>query len=505
VNEDTHLPTADLSAALRGRSVRGGLVVGAAQAAQFALNLASTAVLARLLVPGDFGLIAMVTSVSTLLALVLDLGLGSATVQRGDLTRSQVSALFWINTALGVVFAAILAGAAPLIAQFYDRPQLVAVTRALAMGFVFVGLSVQPNALLRRQMRFASLAAIDVVSLVVGIAAAIAAAARGAGYWSLVYFQLVQSAAMAAGSCLASGWRPDPPRSVVRLRPLVSFGAGMAGFSVLAYLSRTLDNVIIGRSAGSAALGLYLKSYSMLLLPVDRVRGPVSAVVVPALSLLQTDRDRFRAYFQKALMCVVAIGMPSVVFLFVFAQEAVLLVLGPKWQGSVVLFQVLAPAAFVETFNTVGSWACAPFGRSGRLVRWQIFATSVMAVSFLIGVRWGAVGVAAACSVTTAALRVPGVPYLLKGSPVGSVDVVRAIALPAFASIASGAVVLLLRSQLVLPLHGVLLMLTAAPLFVALYVACWFVVPGGRRRLNELAAVFDDVWKRDPRVAIQEM
>jgi len=483
--------------------VRGGLAVGGVQSAQFALNLISTAILARLLVPGDFGLIAMATSVSNLLALILDLGLGSATVQKADLTQSEVSALFWINAALGLVFAAILAGLAPLVAHFYDRPQLVPVTMVLAIGFVFIGLSIQPNALLRRQMRFASLAAIDVVSLILGIAAAIGSAAWGAGYWSLVYFQLVQSAAATAGSWIACTWRPDPPASAVRVRPLLSFGAGLTGFNVLAYLSRTLDNVIIGRSAGSAALGLYLKSYSMLLLPVDRLRGPVSAVVVPALSLLQTDRDRFRSYFLKALTCVVAVGMPVVVFLFVFAEEAVMLVLGAKWQGSVVLFQVLAPAAFVETFNTVGSWACTPFGRSGRLVRWQIFATSVMALSFLIGVRWGALGVAVACSVSTAALRVPGIPYLLKDSPISATDVLSAIALPACASMTSGALVWLLRS--ILPFHGILLMLTAAPLFGALYLACWCAFPGGRRRLNELLAVFDGVWKRNQHLAVQEM
>jgi len=500
VKEDAHLRTAHLPGVLRGRSVRGGLAVAGVQSAQFALNLVSTAVLARLLVPGDFGLIAMATSVSNLLALILDLGLGSATIQKADLTQSEVSALFWINTALGLVFAVILAGLAPLVAQFYDRPQLVPVTMALALGFILVGLSIQPNALLRRQMRFSALAGIDLVSLVLGIAAAIVSAAWGAGYWSLVYFQLVQSATATAGSWLACGWRPSPPASAERMRPLLSFGVGLTGFSVLASLSRTIDNVIIGRSAGSAALGLYLKSYSMLLLPVDRLRGPVSAVVIPALSLLQTDRDRFRNYFLKALTCVVAIGMPVVVFLFVFAEEAVMLVLGPKWQASVLLFQVLAPAAFVETFNTVGSWACTPFGRSGRLVRWQIFATSVMTVSFLIGVHWGVVGVAAACSVSTAALRLPGIPYLLKDSPIGSADVLRALALPASSSIASGAaVVLLLRSSL-LPFHGTLLMLSAAPIFAVLYLACWFVFPGGRRSLDDLLGLFDAVWKSEREV-----
>src|SRR5213593_1888530 len=116
---DPYLRTEHLAGALRGHSVRGGLLVMGVQSAQFALNLASTATLARLLTPGDFGLVAMAATVSNFLALFLDLGLGAATVQRVDLTQLQVSALFWINTALGLILAAILAGMAPVVARFY--------------------------------------------------------------------------------------------------------------------------------------------------------------------------------------------------------------------------------------------------------------------------------------------------------------------------------------------------------------------------------------------------
>jgi O-antigen/teichoic acid export membrane protein len=493
-DRDAALRTEHLSGTLRGRSVRGGLAVLGVQSTQFALNLASTAILARLLAPEDFGLIAMASAVSNFLVLFLDLGLGSATIQRSDLTQHQASALFWINTGLGLFLAAILAGLAPLVARFYGYPQLTRVTIVLALGFVIGGVSVQPTALLRRQMQFARLAAIDLTSLGIGLAVAVGSALSGAGYWSLVYFQLAQSATAAVGLWLACGWRPSLPVRSVRVRHLLSFGAGLTTFNALAYLSRTLDNVIIGRSAGSAALGLYLKSYSMLLLPVDRVRGPASAVVVPALSLLQADAARFRSYFLKAIMCVAAVGMPTVVFLFVFAREAVVLVLGAKWQESVPLFQVLAAAAFVETFNTVGGWACTPFGKSGRLIRWQIFATLVMVACFLIGARWGVLGVAIACSVSTVVLRVPGIPYLLKGSPVSPADLLRALARPACASIAAGIIIFWLRSGL--PVRGVFLLMTAAPVFGALYLGLWFVLPGGRAIGRELLIVVRDILPR---------
>jgi len=499
ITADELFGTVHLTSDLRRRSVRGGAVIVGAQAAQFALNLASTAVLARLLLPGDFGLVAMSAAVGNFPALFLDLGLGSATVQRADLTRSQVSAMFWINTALGLFLAAILAGLAPLVARFYGQPQLIGVTMALALGFVLGGVSIQPNALLRRQMRFASLAGIDLVSMMLGIAAAVASAALGAGYWALVFLALVPQTATAVGTWLASGWRPSWPARSAGVRPLLSFGAGLTGFNILNYVSRNLDNIIVGRSVGAAALGLYLKSYSLLLVPVDRIRGPVSSVVVPALSRLQGDRARFKSYFLKAITSVAAVGMPVVVFSFVFAEDAILFILGPRWQGSVILFRALAPAAFIETFNTVGSWACTPFGESGRLVRWQLFATAVTVVSFLIGVHWGALGVAVAFSASTVALRPPAILYLLKGSPISPVDLFGPLGRPASASIAAGTIVFLLRAGLPLKVGGALALIGGGLLFGALYVALWLILPGGRRVMNEILGVFRDIFPRPQR------
>lgn len=491
---DDHFGTERLTNDLRSRSVRGGAAVMGVQASQFVLSLASTAILARILAPGDFGLVALAAATGGFLSLFLDLGLGSATVQRLELTRSQVSALFWINAALGLSVAAIMAGLAPLVARFYGRPELNGVTVALALGFLFVGVTVQHNALLRRQMRFASLARIDILSMVLGMAVAVTSAVLGAGYWALVYQQLVQQGAAAAGAWIACRWRPSLPVRPAGVRPLLAFGAGLTGFNVLTYLTRNLDNLIIGRVSGTAALGLYLKSYSLLLLPVDRIRGPASAVVVPALSRLQDDPARFKSYFLKAVASIAAIGMPLVVFLFVFAEDAILLILGPQWKESVMLFRVLSPAAFVETFNTAGNWACTPFGKSSRLVRWQMFATPVTVVSFLIGVRWGVLGVAIAFSVSTIALRLPALVYLLNGSPISPVDLLGALARPACASVATGAVLFGLRAALSLKLGGVLVLLTGLPVFATLYLTLWLVLPGGRRDLGELLASVKDVF-----------
>jgi O-antigen/teichoic acid export membrane protein len=493
---DEHFRTEHLAGKLRDLSVRGGLSIMSVQSAQFALNLASTAILARILTPGDFGLVSMAAAVASFLMLFLDMGLGSAIVQYAALTRSQVSTIFWINGALGLALAGVMAGIAPLVARFYGQPALVGVTVALAATFVISGLSVQHSALLRRQMRFSALSAIEVVSSVCGVITAVATAVTGAGYWALVYQQIVQQGASAVGAWMVCDWRPGPPARSPGIRRMVSFGAGLTRFNILTFLSRNLDNVIIGRVAGDAALGLYLKAYSLLMLPVGRIRAPASAVVVSALSHLQGDDVRFRRYYLRAITSVVAVGMPAVVFLFVFAEDAILLILGPQWRDSILLFKVLAPAAFVETFNTIGSWACLPLGKSARLVRWQTFATAVTVAAFLIGVQWGALGVAAAFSITTIVLRAPAIWYLLQGSPVAPLDLVRALARPAATSLLAGVAVFALRAMLS-PLVGrIELLLAGAAVFGPVYLACWLVMPRGRQTLKELLGKRWPRWAR---------
>jgi PST family polysaccharide transporter len=483
---------------LRGQSVRGGLAMAGVQAVHFALSLLSTAILARLLVPRDFGLLVMVAAVTNFLLVFRDMGLASATVQRAELTRAQLTTLFWMNAALGLLIAAAMAGAAPLVARFYGAPELEAITRALAVGFLAASVGVQHAAVLRRQMRFGSMALVEIASQALGLGTAVIAALLDAGYWALVLLQLVQQGASTAGVWMACRWRPSwPPTGGAG--SLISFGAGLTTFNFLNYLTRNLDNVILGRVSGAAALGLYAKAYSLLLLPVDRVRGPISAVVIPALSRLQDDPARFRRGYLAAITNMVAIGMPAVVFLFVFAEEVILVLLGAQWQEAVLLFRLFAPAAFVETFNTIGSWACVPLGRTGRLVRWQAVATTVMVAAFLVGSRWGAVGMAIGFSVATIALRIPAVPLLLRGSPVQPGALVTALCRPACASLAAGTVVFALRSQAHADLSNASRLLMAAPVFASVYVGLLFILPGGRQHWRQLSELLRDVrWPRLP-------
>ncbi|HEY9301649.1 MAG TPA: oligosaccharide flippase family protein, partial [Phormidium sp.] len=210
-NPEQYLETHALKADLAGRSIRGGTVTMVSQAAKLIMQFGSTAIVARLIAPEDFGLIAMVNGVTGFISMFKDMGLSMATVQKAEVTHRQVSNLFWINVVVSIIFALLTTLLAPGIAWFYKEPRLVLITCVAASGFVFGGLTTQHNALLNRQMRFTSLAAIDVAATLLGNLAAVLAALSGFGYWSLVLMQLVIALSNAGGVWLMCGWRPGLP------------------------------------------------------------------------------------------------------------------------------------------------------------------------------------------------------------------------------------------------------------------------------------------------------
>src|SRR5205823_7810105 len=219
-----HFKTDHLLRNLKGHTISSGAITMSAQGAKFLLNLVSTMILARLLSPRDFGLVAMVMTVTNFLRVFKDAGLSIATVQRERITHAQVSNLFWINVAVSAVSTLVLAASAPIIARFYGNPRLIPITLFLSVTFLISGSTIQHQALLKRQMRFKALAVIEVGSMVVGVFVAVLMAALGYGYWSLLGSSLSIQTAGLILTWSVSRWRPQLPTRHSGIGPLVSFG-----------------------------------------------------------------------------------------------------------------------------------------------------------------------------------------------------------------------------------------------------------------------------------------
>lgn len=429
--------TAHLRAGLGRRALRGGALTMAGQATRLVIQIGSTILLARLLPPADFGLVAMVVALTGLAALFGDLGLSMATVQRTEITQAQVSTLFWVNVAAGAVIAALVAALAPAIAWFYGEPRLTEITLVLAGTFLLGGIAVQHKALLQRQMRFGALVALDLLAFGGGIATALILAARGAGYWALVANPVVAAVLTAILAWTLSGWRPGLPSRGSGVRALLAFGGHLTGFNLVNYAARNLDNILIGWWWGAPALGLYDRAYKLLMLPLSQINQPMAQVLIPTLSHIQNDAERWRQAYCRAITGMMLATAPLSCFCFVFADPIIPLLLGKQWSGAVPIFRYLAIAGMAQSLcNSVG-WLYISRGRSDRMLRWGLFGVTIICLSFVAGLPFGPEGVALAYSAALLALVWPCVAYACHGTPLRSTDVFRAASVPVLAAAAA--------------------------------------------------------------------
>ncbi|HVB58315.1 MAG TPA: lipopolysaccharide biosynthesis protein [Candidatus Acidoferrales bacterium] len=402
--------TAHLQADLRGRSVRAGLVTLTSQGTQFFMQSIATVVLARLLTPGDFGLVAMVTAVTGLGSAFADLGLSEATIQREEITHDQVNALFWINVAIGVGLMVVTMALAPVLAWLYREPRLVHITLLLSFTFLISGLRVQPDALLRRQMRFASLAIRDVAAYALAVPLAITMAWRGSGYWALVALPVTLNLTGMILSWLMVKWRPGLPRRNANVRSLVVFGRDVAASYLLFNVNRSVDNVLIGWYWGAAPLGLYSRAYNLLMLPVRQLNAPAASVAVPAFSRIQCDPERYARYYLRAISLIVWVCAPLFGFLFTGASPVIVLLLGAQWQGAAPVFQILAISALGQLLLESTVWLLVSRGQADRLLKLLLIISPIIIGSFVIGLPFGIKGVALSYSVVLLAI----LPWILK-------------------------------------------------------------------------------------------
>jgi PST family polysaccharide transporter len=467
---------------LKERSVRSGAITLTDQAISTVIHMASVVVLARLLTPEDYGTVTMVTAVTGFVNLFRELGLSSATVRTRSITHDQVSALFWINAGLGAAITLIIAASGPALALFYHKPQLTLVAAGISLTSVLSSLGTQHGALLNRQMRFGAMAVIRITSLLAGFLAALAVALSGGSYWALVASSVVTAIWHTAGLWIASGFRPGRLKKGVGVRPLVHFGASVAGFDIVNYFHRNMDNILIGKAWGAVQLGLYNKAYSLLMMPMSNLRYPLSRVAFPAMSRLQNEPGPFRSYFMKYCALLAFITMPIVVYLFTGSKHVIRLLLGPRWVGAAELFSILALVSLIQAPASLQTTVQTSLGRGGRLFRLGLLTATASVASFFIGLPWGARGVAIGYCISTYLILHPSLIYAFRDTSIRPADFYRSIMNPAIASISMGATLMLAKNQL----KG----LSDAPLLIVLfligglsYLAVFFLLPGGKPAL----------------------
>ena len=428
---------------LSARTVRGVMWSGGAQWGKQLSNIVTTIVLAHLLAPGDFGLLAMAAVFTGLFISASDLGLGSALVQAGDPAAGEFNSAFWVSAGLGVASYVLTLAIAPVVASFYGIPELQKLLGVLGLGLIGTSLCIVQQSKLTRELDFRRIAFVEVLSSAFGAGAGISAAVLGMGVYSLV----IQSLGMIYCSAVMY-WRSSPWRPSFRFEgfgggTLLRYGAHLAGFNIVNYVARNVDYLLIGRFLGAEQLGYYSLAYRLMLFPLQNISAVLGRVVFPAFSVRQNDDRKLQDAFLRLSRYVALLSFPLMCGVFVAAPELVDVVFGPSWTLAAPLVQILSVVGMVQSLGTNTGSIYLAKGRTDLMFRWGVAATAVMTACIAWGVQWGVREVALGYAFANLLLFYPGVaiPFSLVGGRFS--DLVRSL-LPILALSLSTALIVLL-------------------------------------------------------------
>jgi PST family polysaccharide transporter len=398
-------------------------------------QLVVTVILARLLSPDDFGIIAMASVVTGFVILLSDLGTSAAVIQRAEHSPAFLSSVFWVNLVFGLIIMVVVAAASPLIASFYHQPRLVTVLVVLSISFPLTALIALQRALLERSMSFDILARIEMLATAIGGTIGVAVALAGGGIWALVFQSVSTPAVMAVALWTKSEWRPSFEASLTEIRSIWRLSGYLTGFNVVNYFARNADYILIGWLLGTRELGYYSMAYRILMFPLQNFSAVITRVTLPAFSRIQEDDLRFRRGYLASIGAIALLSFPVMAGVFSVAGPFIDAAFGKQWLPMVPILMIFAPVGLVQSIVATSGAIYVAKNQTAVMFKWGLFVAVVVVASFVVGLSWGAVGVAACYGIASQALAYPGmaIPLRLIGLKVkDSIGVLWAPFLSAF-------------------------------------------------------------------------
>lgn len=366
------------------RGARGAGLTIIGQAIKIVVQFASVIVVSRLLSPDDIGLIAMVAVFVSFGEMIRDLGMTTVGLQRKELSEQEASNLFWVNTGLGLLTGAGLAAGAGLLVALYGDPRLWWVAPALAPALLLNGMTAQLRVQLARRMKYVSLVVVDVAPQVLNLGVTVLFASLGFEYWSIVIGTVAAALSTLVMAWVAARWRPSLPRRDRDSGQLLKDGAAFGLATFLTFLAQNVDTVVIGMRWGAADVGLYSRSYQLLAMPVSKLMGPLTQVVVPTTNAATKEG---RGVDEVLLRLQFALGF-AVVGLFAVAGSAaewlIPLLLGSQWAAAIPLFQIMSIGGFFWVLSFVSYWRFILDNKGLQLAYYNLVTKLLTVVAILV-------------------------------------------------------------------------------------------------------------------------
>ena len=357
------------------------------------LSFVGTLMVARLLSPRDYGLMALAGIWIGSIELLAEMGLGAAIVQFRDLDDRELNACFWVTMGVATSAYGALFLAAPAIAAWFQAPALAEVLRVAGLTLPLVAIRVVPDGLLRKRLALDKISQAEIVAGVITIPVTVGLAWAGAGVWALVAGALSLPLVQTLVTFCFAHWRPGLVVTGPRIREILRYSAASLGARVSWAVFQQTDALVLGKVAGESVLGLYSMAMRLATLPVSKVSVVANQLAMPIMAELQADRDAMRASFLRGLRLVACLTVPLCVGVALVAGDLVPVVLTEKWLPAVPVLQVLCVFALIRSVDTLFPPVLFARYRVAYLFWWTMALLLVMPLAFWVGATWsGALG-----------------------------------------------------------------------------------------------------------------
>ena len=355
------------------------------QGIQFIISI----ILARLLMPEQFGLIAMLTIFMAVAQSIIDSGFGSALIQKQNANHLDECSIFYFNILVGFIAAGTLCLAAPWIAAFYKTPLLVPLTRLLSLNMIINSFRIIQITLLTKRIDFKTRMKISVTASVLSGFIGIAMAYQGYGVWSLVAQSICSNLFLTSLLWLFLPWRPSWIFSFTSLRIMFSFGSNLFFSGLLETIYRNLYLIVIGKLFSATDLGFYSRAKGLQQMPVENLSSAVYRVTFPVFSSIQENKARLKVGVRKALSTLAMVNFPLMIGLAVVAKPLVLVLLTDKWLPCVPYLQLLCVVGMLYPVHVINLNVLKAQGRSDLYFWLEIIKKVLTTIAILITWRWG--------------------------------------------------------------------------------------------------------------------
>lgn len=366
------------------------------------LSLVVAGVLARLLSPDDFGIVAIATVIISFFSIFTDMGISAAIVQNKALTDRNLSDIFSFTLWMGVILAGLFFAASWPIAEFYDRSIMRTLCQLLAINLFFASANIVPGALFYKNKEFKFIAIRSFVIQTAGGIISVVTALAGGGMYALILSPILSSILLFGISIRRYPQRVRPTWGFGALRKILSYSVYQFLFNVINFFSQNLDKLIIGKYMGMSQLGYYDKSYRLMTLPLQNITYVITPVMHPILSDYQNNLQKLGSSYERIVRLLAFLGFPLSVLLFFTAKELTLIIFGDQWLPSVVVFQILSLSVGIQIILTSSGSIFQAAGDTRSLFVCGLFSAALNVSGILLGVFFfGTLEAVAWCITTT--------------------------------------------------------------------------------------------------------